>query len=303
VWRVTQRSAPTQRRRRQRQRLRRPRQRLSELLDTESKDASVALVEEKYFPGLYKKFDGKQTLSELLQGRYKGVTLTMPLVNEKNPLGPRMTAEVAMFTLLDEARDFAHAYAYFAHMRRVDCKGAPRDGPGAGGQAVRQTCVRGGAGDCAHCGRLLRPARARCGALWFDSKGRICSGTVIAKMLFQTPALYEGIGELLFIFQLCSLKGGNEAVNEGLGGTIAIYADGQRGLGVAKVLAEARIHRNGPHLVHADALLASALDRHFGDKPWHFKHAENSRSRVAITGISLVLKRLNEAHAKTGFFN
>ena len=150
--------------------------------------------------------------------------------------------------------------------------------------------------------RLVATARAE-GKAWFDSKGRICSGTVIAKMLFQTPALYEGIGELLFIFQLCSLKGGNEAVNEGLGGTIAIHADGQRGLGVAKVLAEARIHRNGPHLVHADALLASALDRHFGDKPWHFKHAENSRSRVAITGISLVLKRLNEAHAKTGFFN
>lgn len=137
---------------------------------------------------------------------------------------------------------------------------------------------------------------------WFDSSGAICSGTVIAKELLTTPKLYEDLGPLLFVFQHCTLKGNNEAVNEGLGGTISIHADGQRGLSVEKALAEARIHRNGPPLVHADAVLTGALNRYFEDTPWHFKHAEESRSLVAISGISLVLKRLKATQPLASFF-
>jgi hypothetical protein len=125
---------------------------------------------------------------------------------------------------------------------------------------------------------------------------------VIAKELLTTPKLYEDLGPLLFVFQHCTLKGNNEAVNEGLGGTISIHADGQRGLSVEKALAEARIHRNGPPLVHADAVLTGALNRYFEDKPWHFKHAEESRSLVAISGISLVLKRLKATQPLVSFF-
>ena len=35
---------------------------------------------------------------------------------------------------------------------------------------------------------------------------------------------------------------------------------------------ETLIDLNGPDLAHADSLCTNALDRRFGDQPWHFHH-------------------------------
>jgi hypothetical protein len=69
--------------------------------------------------------------------------------------------------------------------------------------------------------------------------------------------------------------------HQGLGGCIAIHADGQHSLGVAKALAEARIQRNGPHLVHADGVLAGALDRQL------YLHVWRQVSRGIIFGTDV----------------
>lgn len=73
--------------------------------------------------------------------------------------------------------------------------------------------------------------------------------------------------------------------HQGLGGCIAIHADGQHSLGVAKALAEARIQRNGPHLVHADGVLAGALDRQL------YLHVWRQVSRGIIFGTDVESSR------------
>jgi hypothetical protein len=47
-------------------------------------------------------------------------------------------------------------------------------------------------------------------------------------------------------------------------------ADPRRHLSREMLSIETFIDLNGPSLAHADSLCSDALDRRFGDQPWHF---------------------------------
>ena len=90
-------------------------------------------------------------------------------------------------------------------------------------------------------------------------------------------------------------------VVEGMGSVVQMHADGRRGLDVEKYSAEAFIDMNGPTLPRADGIIAAALDRHFGSKPWHFSHTSHAGLHGTFTLTSKVLQRLKGEPSKLPF--
>ena len=95
----------------------------------------AALLLPKFFPGLY----ANNTWAELKLGRYKGITLVLPLdeTDEESDEGaderPRFTLAKFEGWFIDEAHDFVKALHHFLVIRLVQCKGVPRQGEKGGG--------------------------------------------------------------------------------------------------------------------------------------------------------------------------
>eukprot|EP00918_Siedleckia_nematoides_P025377 GHVU01054799.1.p1 GENE.GHVU01054799.1~~GHVU01054799.1.p1 ORF type:complete len:203 (-),score=30.07 GHVU01054799.1:561-1169(-) len=85
-------------------------------------------------------------------------------------------------------------------------------------------------------------------------------GTAIMKDLFTAPAFYQGIEDLLYVFERCALKTSNEAVVEGLTSIVGRHAAADRNSAVETISDEAFVHYNGPLLHEADSVIEQALD-------------------------------------------
>ena len=96
------------------------------------------------------------------------------------------------------------------------------------------------------------------------------AGTTIMCHVFTEEHFYKGAEGWLFLFNHMILKTSNEALVESMGGVLDRHATGGRHLQQPDYAKEAFIHWNGPRPHQAVRLLAAALDRHFGKKPWHF---------------------------------
>lgn len=136
---------------------------------------------------------------------------------------------------------------------------------------------------------------------WSSAEGPIKSGAVIMKPLFTDKKLYEGLGDILFLFQHCALKTRNEAVVEGMGSIVSMHADPRRGLSAEAYEKEAFIHYNGPTLSSADGrarIIKEALDIHFIKGTSHFTK-ESDRALSKSTGsTSKVIQRHKEMKSK-----
>eukprot|EP00795_Rhopilema_esculentum_P013471 gene13471-4350_t len=70
---------------------------------------------------------------------------------------------------------------------------------------------------------------------------------------------------------------------ESMGSYIDYQSNKRRGLDIATVGCESRIHWNGPPLHKASALIESALGRNFGGgSNWHFVTKENKHESVVV---------------------
>eukprot|EP00918_Siedleckia_nematoides_P076184 GHVU01166606.1.p1 GENE.GHVU01166606.1~~GHVU01166606.1.p1 ORF type:complete len:195 (+),score=30.81 GHVU01166606.1:497-1081(+) len=65
------------------------------------------------------------------------------------------------------------------------------------------------------------------------------SGTVIMKSLLTDRSLFAGLGDILFVFEMCALKIGNESVLEGMNSVVSKHADSVRGASADTYEAEA----------------------------------------------------------------
>jgi hypothetical protein len=138
---------------------------------------------------------------------------------------------------------------------------------------------------------------------WFDEKGAVHSGTVMMAAIFTDGKLYDGLGDILYVFEQCVLKIRNEAVVEGMGSIVNLHANGRRGLSADAYVQEAFIHVNGPMIDKADGLVKEALDIHFKDKPWHFTQRSACGLGSAYSVESEVMGRLKAMKSKLPFMN
>ena len=100
----------------------------------------------------------------------------------------------------------------------------------------------------------------------------------------KSEDLFTGIGNFLHLFLRCSVKTHAEAVAESMGNYIDFHSNKKRGLDIATVGSESRIHWNGPPLHKANGMIESALDRHFGGRSsWHFITKENKHESSVIS--------------------
>ena len=151
------------------------------------------------------------------------------------------------------------------------------------------------------CSRLFAAASTpQYRKLWFHGAS-IRSGTVIMKSLFTDPALYAGLGDILWVFEQCALKTCNEAVVEGMGSIVTLHADSRRGLNAEAIEKEAFIHFNGPPLARADGLIKEALDLHFKGKDWHFTQVSVNGQKSPFSVESQVMRRLKATRPKLPF--
>ena len=102
-------------------------------------------------------------------------------------------------------------------------------------------------------------------------------------LLTNFEDLFIGIENFLHFFLRCSVKTHAEAVAESMGNYIDCHSKRKRGLDIAIVVSESRIHWNGPPLHKANALIESALDRHFGGKIKLELHYQRKQVRVVYS--------------------
>ena len=102
-------------------------------------------------------------------------------------------------------------------------------------------------------------------------------------LLTNFEDLFIGIENFLHFFLRCSVKTHAEAVAESMGNYIDCHSKRKRGLDIATVVSESRIHWNGPPLHKANALIESALDRHFGGKIKLELHYQRKQVRVVYS--------------------
>jgi len=107
-------------------------------------------------------------------------------------------------------------------------------------------------------------------------------GTTIMRNVVTEERFYKGAEGWLFVFNHSILKTSNEALVESMGGVLDRHATGGRHLQQPDYAKEAFIHWNGPRPHKAERLLAAALDRHFGKKPWHFTKADRGRRAGSV---------------------
>lgn len=139
---------------------------------------------------------------------------------------------------------------------------------------------------------------------WFDDKkNRICSGTVIMRDLFTAPALYEGLQDILFVWQHLALATRCEAVVEGMTKLVAEHADGQRGLSDIKYNEESFIRWNGPSLAESDPVMKEALRLRFGDGGVRFTQTSARRAAGAYGMVGKVMQRHDKEKSKFSFMS
>ena len=96
--------------------------------------------------------------------------------------------------------------------------------------------------------------------------------------------LYRVIQNFLHLILRFSFKTHAETVAKSMGSYIDYHSNKSRGLDIATVGCEIRIHWNGPLLHKGSALIESALDRHFvGRSNWHFVIKENKHASVVVS--------------------
>lgn len=107
---------------------------------------------------------------------------------------------------------------------------------------------------------------------WFpkqdDGSRGVASCTVFLSDLWTTPALYQGVEDLMYLINHLWLKTKCEAVVEGMGGIVALHGDKHRSrLRQEMTEMEALVHYNFPPLSHASskALMVEVLNEYFTD--------------------------------------
>ena len=137
-------------------------------------------------------------------------------------------------------------------------------------------------------------------------KEHVRSGTEIMKVLFTEEAFFESIGDLLYLFNHCALKGCCEAVVEGMGSVVGRHASDLRGsLAHEKYTKEAIIHWNGPESHEAEKFLVNSLDVHFKGKRWNFYpegSSIGSKHLYLTTNVSKVIDRRMSMKSKFPFY-
>ena len=89
--------------------------------------------------------------------------------------------------------------------------------------------------------------------------------------VLREPQLYKGIENFLHLFLRCATKTHAEGVAESMGNIVEMHSSKRRGLDIADVGMEAKIHWNGPPIHLTQNLGDAALDLHFGGRnKWHF---------------------------------
>ena len=88
--------------------------------------------------------------------------------------------------------------------------------------------------------------------------------TKVLHLFTKFGDLFNGIENFLHLFLRCSVKAHAEAVAESMGNYIDYHSNKRLDLAIPTVGSKSRIHWNGPPLHKANALIESALDRHFG---------------------------------------
>eukprot|EP00918_Siedleckia_nematoides_P105699 GHVU01230798.1.p1 GENE.GHVU01230798.1~~GHVU01230798.1.p1 ORF type:complete len:300 (+),score=42.69 GHVU01230798.1:461-1360(+) len=126
-------------------------------------------------------------------------------------------------------------------------------------------------------------------------------GAVIMKDLFTTPAFYQGIEDILYVFERCALKSCNEAVVEGVTSVVGRHAAADRGSDSDTITAETLVHYNGPLLHEADGIIEEALNRYFGEGKWHFDHFSDTGRAGPYAQQSAVLTRLKADKSRLPF--
>ena len=154
------------------------------------------------------------------------------------------------------------------------------------------------------------PYSARWSNAAVDNGRGMQPGTVIMRDLLLTPALHNGLGDIMYVFQHAVLKGRNEAVIEGMGSMVSLHADKTRGrLGFEQYSVEAIFHYNFPPLSHPASrrIVKEVLTEHFGrdsdgkPKQWHFSATSAAGQASVNNERSIVLRRLDAAEARHAF--
>eukprot|EP00918_Siedleckia_nematoides_P025746 GHVU01055578.1.p1 GENE.GHVU01055578.1~~GHVU01055578.1.p1 ORF type:complete len:390 (-),score=46.99 GHVU01055578.1:512-1681(-) len=129
----------------------------------------------------------------------------------------------------------------------------------------------------------------------------VLSGTRIMKDLFTTRALYAGLADILYVFEMCVLKTHNESVLESVGNILGIHADDGRAPDPSSVEVEAFVHWNGPPLHRADGIIEAALNKHFEPNRWHFGQVSRSCAHGNFSRTSKVIQRLQAVTGRLPF--
>eukprot|EP00918_Siedleckia_nematoides_P014375 GHVU01031220.1.p1 GENE.GHVU01031220.1~~GHVU01031220.1.p1 ORF type:complete len:127 (-),score=5.37 GHVU01031220.1:251-631(-) len=123
------------------------------------------------------------------------------------------------------------------------------------------------------------------------------------KDMLTDQSLFSGLGDILFVFEMCALKTSNESVLEGMNSIVSAHADSVRGAAAETYEAEAYLHWNGPPLHKADSVITGALNSYFGGSSWHFSHVSPSSVFSPYVYKSKVLRRLMEDGGRLPFLN
>eukprot|EP00918_Siedleckia_nematoides_P085041 GHVU01186976.1.p1 GENE.GHVU01186976.1~~GHVU01186976.1.p1 ORF type:complete len:177 (+),score=16.85 GHVU01186976.1:339-869(+) len=144
------------------------------------------------------------------------------------------------------------------------------------------------------------PYRSR----WYktvDGTTKIRSGVHIIKDLLTISTLYDGLGDILWVFEQCAFKTRNEAIVEGMTSLLKAHSSDVRHLSPESAEAEAFIHWSGPPLHQADGLIEKALDRYFKGSDWYFQHTSDIERQSSYAITSQVITRLKESTGKLPF--
>eukprot|EP00918_Siedleckia_nematoides_P087287 GHVU01192002.1.p2 GENE.GHVU01192002.1~~GHVU01192002.1.p2 ORF type:complete len:126 (+),score=18.99 GHVU01192002.1:1066-1443(+) len=119
--------------------------------------------------------------------------------------------------------------------------------------------------------------------------------------LFTQPDLYDGLGDMLYVFEQCAINIRNEDVVEGMCSVLSAHADESRGQDPEAAEAEAFVHWNGPALVKADKVIEKALNLHFPVGGWHFSHVSTEGQQSPYSSESQVVRRHKRAASRLPF--
>ena len=142
-------------------------------------------------------------------------------------------------------------------------------------------------------------------------------GTTIMSSLFIDKRFYDGLEDVVLLFNHMILKTANEAVTESMGCVIDIHASPNRHLNQLAYSDEALVHWNGPKVHEATVFLTRALNLWAGkdekgkQREWHFLKADrgartgsvdrSSKNKHREWKVSKVVDRINTQPSRLGF--